>query len=119
MRLLTLVSFVLPFLVLAVPPAHANATQSRICTPTEVAVLESRIHVKCQPIADQASTKDIIYFAVSRKADANLADQILQVLLAAKSSRQNLRVWFDPKDYSSVPGCQGNDCRRLHAVAIQ
>lgn len=119
MRLLTLVSIALLFVALAGQAAHASATQSRTCAPTEVAVFETRIHVRCQPIAAQAYTNDIIYYAISRKADARLADQVLQILLAAKSSRQNLRLWFDPTDYSSVPGCQGNDCRRLHGAAIQ
>jgi|GEM_PF-2987744 len=96
----------------------ANA-QGRACDPTEVAVFSNRIHVKCAPIKGKAYTKDIPYYAMNIKDNAMKVNGVLQVMTAAKANGRKLYIWTDMSDYKSVPGCKGNNCRRLKAAAIR
>jgi hypothetical protein len=107
-------------LLLAVPAAPALAEQidSRDCKPEEVAVFETRVHVKCAPIAKKAETENIRYFAIATKDKAGVLPYVVEMLVAAKAANRELKIWYDRSDYKSVPGCSGSDCRRLTAVVM-
>jgi hypothetical protein len=103
-------------------PSNANEAKimNRVCTPTAVSVYSNRIHVKCKPIQGKAYTNDITYYAMAISSrNSKRVDYTLQVLLAAKTSKRNLRLWFDYDDYESVPGCKGVNCRKLTGVSIR
>lgn len=99
--------------------AQAQSSQSRLCNVDQVAVFENRIHVKCAPNADQAFTKDIPYYAMNIGKDAKVIDNIIALAVGAKVTRKPLVVWYDFSDYQSVPGCNGTNCRRLVAAALE
>ena len=107
--------------LLLAPPAglaQSSSAQSRDCKPVEVAVMQNRLHVRCAPISGRAYTLDILYYAMAFGGESTQSALTLDLLLAAKAAGRDLRVWFDMSDYASVPGCQGSNCRRLHAVAM-
>lgn len=119
MKRVAITTALLALAAMPMTAALAEKVQSRSCKPVEVAVFANRIHVKCAPQADKAYTGDITYYAMATNDRSAIDSLTLQVLTAAQASDRNLRVWFDLDDYKSVPGCQGNDCRRLVAVAMQ
>ena len=101
-------------------PTSAQAqSQSRLCEVDQVGVFENRIHVKCVPIADKAYTRDIPYYAMRIDKRKAVIDGIIALAVGAKQTRKPLRIWFDFGDYESVPGCRGNNCRRLVAAALE
>lgn len=102
-----------------VPSSAQAQSQSRLCDVDQVGVFENRIHIKCVPIADKAYTKDIPYYAMRIDKPKAVVDGIIALAVGAKQTRKPLRIWFDFGDYKSVPGCQGNDCRRLVAAALE
>lgn len=115
------ISFRLAVIVLLLAPvagAMADKIDSRACKPVEVAILASRLHVKCAPIPKKAETEDIMYFAMSVKDKDGIFPFTLETLLAAKAADRDLKIWYDRSDYKSVKGCNGSDCRRLTGVVM-
>lgn len=104
--------------MLASTGAQAQS-QSRLCEVDQVGVFENRIHIKCAPIADKAFTKDILYYAMRIDNPAVMVDNIVALAVGAKQTRKPLVIWYDFNDYKSVPGCQGVNCRRLVAAALE
>lgn len=90
-----------------------KAQQWVTCTPENVAVYSSRIHVKCTvPIAG------IQWFALSTQNSSHAA-RILSILTAAHVTGRDLSILYDPADTSGTAiGCQANDCRLIVAAAI-
>lgn len=99
--------------------SNAQAAQSRLCNVDQVAVFENRIHIKCNAIAGKAYTKDIPYYAMAITKPKAVIDNVIALAVGAKVTKKPLVVWFDWNDYKSVPGCRGNDCRRLVAAALE
>lgn len=99
--------------------SDAHAAQSRLCEVDQIGVFENRIHIKCVPIASKAYTKDIPYYAMAMTKPKAVIDNIIALAVGAKQTKKPLVVWFDFSDYKSVPGCQGNNCRRLVAAALE
>lgn len=95
------------------------ATVSRMCSVDQVGVFGNRVHVKCAPENDKAYTRDIRYYAMAISQDAKVVDNIVRVAIGAKQTNKPLVIWFDMDDYRSVPGCQGSDCRKLIAAALE
>lgn len=102
----------------SVQPAAA-ATMQRLCSVDQVAVIEGRIHIKCAPNPQQAYTKEIPYYAMPLNEPPAKIDAVISLAIAAKQIRKPMVLWFDMDDYRSVPGCQGNNCRRLHGAALE
>lgn len=100
-------------------PAQAAQLTNRTCIPTQVAVRATRIAVQCKPINGQGYTKDIIYYAMAYKDRSPQVELTLQVLLTAQANNRPLRIRIDLSDHESVPGCQGNNCRRLASAAMR
>jgi hypothetical protein len=102
------------------PQSTAQPTDDTIsdvarCVPTEVTVFvrSPRIHVKCA-----AATENIIYFAVGTE-NAEVAHNVLTVLLAAKTSGQALSIVYNPDNTQGEEiGCQAADCRLIISVSL-
>lgn len=99
--------------------ADAASVMSRLCNVDQVGVFENRIHIKCAPDPDKAYTKDIPYYAMAITGDARVIDNIIALAIGAKQVNKPLVIWFDMDDYRSVPGCQGSNCRKLTAAALE
>ncbi len=99
-------------------PAEA-ATKGRLCNVDHVAVISSRIHVKCTPNAKEGYTSDLRYYAMKLSEPRVKIDNIIKMAIESKRMKKPVRLWFDPNDYQSVPGCQGSNCRRLKGLALE
>ncbi|GAB4280611.1 MAG: hypothetical protein Kow0092_36210 [Deferrisomatales bacterium] len=93
-------------------PAPARAAEVS-CTPVNVGVFPSRVHVKCS-----ASFSGVQFFAAST-ADAAHAARVLSVLSTALAAGRTVNVFYDPGDTSGAAiGCQANDCRLIQGVVF-
>ena len=110
---------VVGFAGLSAVSGGAEAATSRNCKPTAIAIFSNRIHLKCAVIKSKAYTEDIPYYAMSIKQAGTRLTAIIQLLVSAQERGRTLRIWFDMGDYKSVPGCKGNDCRRLTGVSLR
>jgi hypothetical protein len=97
----------------------AAATLSRSCPVDSVAVIENRMHIKCAPVPGVGHTQAIYYFALPLTEPAAKIQSIIALAIEAKRIKKPMTLWFDMDDYKSVPGCQGNDCRRLQGAALE
>lgn len=103
---------------LYVAPANA-ATVSRNCDVDSIGVIDGRMHIKCAPIPAVANTQAIYYFAMNLSEGAGKAQSLVALAIEAKRIKKAMVLWYDPEDYQSVPGCQGNNCRRLRGAALE
>ena len=111
MNRLVKIFFPLVLLLVAVTAAQAAApTAVADCSPTEVAVYHSRIHIRCaEGIKDGAAT--ITFWAVSTR-DAQWANRFLSLGSTALVSGRHMRFTFTPGDTSGTAfGCLAQDCR--------
>ncbi len=99
------------------PEAQANSQRS--CMVDSVAVVDARMHIKCAPNPSQAYTNAIPYYALPLSEPAAKVESLVALAIEAKRQRKAMVLWFDMEDYKSVPGCQGNDCRRLRGAALE
>jgi hypothetical protein len=83
------------------------------CTTIEnVAVYESRMHVKCSP-----GVGLIKYFAYSTdSAHSSTANRMLAVANSAYAVGDKLGIWYDSNSSNNPPGCQVNDCRLMQGL---
>jgi len=87
------------------------------CTPTEVAVYTSRIHVRCSAGAKDGSA-NIWFWAVST-ADAQRANRFMSTATTALVAGRNIRLSFNAGDTSGTSfGCLAKDCRTPWAITI-
>lgn len=79
------------------------------CKPTEVAVWNNRVHVKCS-----TATSGIEYFAVQiQSGNAAEVDRFVNLTSAALVNGRLLAITFESTDSSGgVWGCQPSNCRR-------
>jgi hypothetical protein len=93
-------------------PTSPNAEWSK-CTPLNVAVFSSRVHVKCVEIVG-----GIQYFAASTANAANAA-RLLSLLNTAHVSGRQLDILYEPSDTSGAAiGCAASDCRLILGAGI-
>lgn len=97
----------------------AAATMSRSCPVDSVAVIDNRMHIKCAPVPGVGHTQAIYYFALPLSEPVAKIESIIALAIEAKRIKKPMVLWFDMDDYKSVPGCQGNDCRRLQGAALE
>lgn len=103
-------------------PAQAEGIMSRQCHVDQVAVFANRIHLKCNPDPQKAYTGEIRYYAAAITGDARnatMVESIIALAIASKQARKPMAISFDMDDYKSVPGCRGNDCRKLVSAALE
>jgi hypothetical protein len=102
-----------------IPQNSQAAAQSRSCLVDNVAIIDDRMHIKCAPNAQQAFTKDILYYAMSLREPSVKVESIVMLAIAAKNRNKAMTLTFDADDYKSVPGCQGSNCRALKGAAME
>ena len=96
-------------------PAYAA---NFLCTPTEVAVFENRIHARCSTAA-KVGTANIWFWAVPT-SDAHHANRFLSTASSALISGRKLLFAYNPQDSSGKSfGCQANDCRKPWAITLR
>ncbi len=94
--------------------AAPDASTWVTCTPVNVGVYSTRIHVKCNE-----SYSGIRYFAYPT-TDAAAVARYLSVLTSAQVADRTLSVLYNPADSTSGVsyGCGASDCRPLQAVLL-
>lgn len=98
----------------AVSAAEPEAATWYRCTPANVAVFASRIHIKCTA----AAPGGILYFAYPARDTAN-ASRFLSLLTSAEVAGKQVDVLYDPADTSGASfGCATGDCRTISGVAL-
>ncbi|WP_164013924.1 hypothetical protein [Pyxidicoccus trucidator] len=105
----------LPALVLGLSltslPALADSTS---CTPSNVAVLSNRIHVKCAASA----AGGIWYFALPTSDSAH-ANRTLSLLTTALAGGRTLSIDYNPSSTAGTSiGCLSSDCRLINWIAM-
>jgi hypothetical protein len=92
-------------------PALADGAS---CTPSNVAVLSNRIHVKCA-----ASVPGGIWFFALPTSDSAHANRTLTLLTTALAGGRTLSIDYNPSSTAGAGiGCQSNDCRLINWVAM-
>ncbi len=86
---------------------------STTCTPSNLAVYDTRVHVKCAE-----SVGGIQWFAAST-ADSAKAARVLSVINSAMVTGRTLFINYVPTDTSGASfGCQANDCRIITGIGF-
>jgi hypothetical protein len=108
-------SRLVPALVLGLSLASVPAfADSASCTPSNVAVLSNRIHVKCAA----SVAGGIWYFALSTSDTAH-ANRTLSLLSTALAGGRTLSIDYNPSTTAGTSiGCQSNDCRLINWIAM-
>ncbi|QSQ25817.1 hypothetical protein JY651_13180 [Pyxidicoccus parkwayensis] len=92
-------------------PALADSAS---CTPSNVAVYSSRIHVKCA-----ASVAGGIWYFALPTTDTAHANRMLSLLSTALAGGRTLSIDYNPSTTAGTSiGCQSNDCRLINWVAM-
>lgn len=87
------------------------------CTPTEVAVYESRIHVRCEEGVSDGSA--MIYFWAVPTTKPEFANRFLSIGSTALVAGRYLVFLYTPGDTSGADfGCL-DACRNVYAIALQ
>ena len=106
--------------VKAQPPAEpAVADGSAFCITTEIAVLNNRIHVRCQT-GIWGSNPAIVFFAAGTNTpeEARLANRYLALLTAAEALNIHPYIYWADSPILNPPSCNTADCRRLVGVVL-
>ena len=99
--------------------SRAEAAQvARDCLVDSVAVIETRMHIKCVPAASGLG-RDVTYYAMNLSEGSPKVDSLIQLAIESKRRNKAMRLWYDEADYQSVRGCLGNNCRRLIGAAME
>ena len=103
----------------AVFGGRADAAQiGRACLVDSVAVIETRMHIKCAPAASGLG-RDVTYYAMNLSEGATKVHGLIALAIESKRRNKAMHLWYDEADYASVKGCLGNNCRRLIGAAME
>jgi len=110
--------------VASVPPAASELVPagptnwSPDCTPIEVAVYESRLHIRCsQGVVDGSDT---IYFWAIPATKAQFANRFLSLGSTALVAGRHIIFLYTPGDTSGAAfGCAAADCRNVYAIILK
>ncbi|NMO21021.1 hypothetical protein HPC49_45355 [Pyxidicoccus fallax] len=98
-------------LTLTSVPALADSAS---CTPANVAVYSSRIHVKCA-----ASVAGGIWYFALPTSDTAHANRMLSLLSTALAGGRTLSIDYNPSSTAGTSiGCLSSDCRLINFVAM-
>jgi hypothetical protein len=105
----------LPAVALSLSLASAPAlADSASCTPTNVAVYPSRIHVKCA-----ASVAGGIWFFALSTTDTAHTNRMLSLLTTALAGGRTLAIDYNPSTTAGTAiGCLSTDCRLINWAAM-
>lgn len=111
---LVMMSLMAMNLMFLTPTTTVFAAEKRFtCTPADVAVFQSRLHVKCSP-----SDGSITFFALGF-GNNHHANRILSILSTALAAKRTLSILYDPADLEGVNvGCLKTDCRLIRGVSM-
>ena len=95
------------------------------CPIVDIATFNNRVHIHCTPQISAcslqpgkcAAPEPPQYFAV--EASSAMAPTVIQIALAALSSKRPLNIFYDDNAAANPGGCQQNDCRRIIGVVIR
>ncbi len=98
----------------AAPAPAPNAPLSEwTCTPLNVAVFSTRVHIKCST----SPGSNVYYFAVSN-SDSGLASRYLSIFTSALLTGKSVNIWYNPGDNGNAWGCGYSDCRPIWGAAL-
>ena len=105
----------LPSLVLGLSLTSLPAlADSASCTPSNVAVLSNRIHVKCA-----ASVAGGIWYFALPTSDSAHANRTLSLLTTALAGGRPLSIDYNPSSTAGTSiGCLSSDCRLINWIAM-
>ena len=104
---------------LAVFSGRAEAAQvGRECLVDSVAVIGSRMHIRCVPAASGLG-RDVTYYAMNLSEGAAKVQGLIALAIESKRRSKAMQLWYDQADYASVNGCLGHNCRRLLGAAME
>ncbi|NBD08496.1 MULTISPECIES: hypothetical protein [Corallococcus] len=108
-------SRLLPSLALALCLSSGSAlADTATCTPSHVAVLSNRIHVRCTA----SVAGGIWYFALST-ADAAHANRMLSLLTSALVGGRSMTIDYNPSSTAGTAiGCLSSDCRLINYTML-
>ena len=107
-------------------PAHAGQAVAE-CYVVDVATFDNRVHIHCQTPVTACSlsaggtacaAQGIPPTYVAVESTSPMASSVVQVGLAAFTSKRILTVFFDDDTGANPAGCNENDCRRIIGVMI-
>ena len=101
----------------SLPAPAAAAEQSRECKVVNVAVLNNRVHIRCNPIAGGGLMQPPVFFAV--ELNNPMADKAVALAAQALIANRTLNLTYEGTPGANPPGCQVADCRRLTSVWLQ
>jgi len=90
---------------------HANWHN---CKPTQVAVFQNRVHVRCAANAPGG----IGYFAFKTSVNTEFANRLQALASTAQVSGKTLNIEFDPNENGQSWGCNWSDCRSLSSAIM-
>lgn len=109
--------FLAPTLLFGLTLSAVTPAEVFVCQPTEVAVYQGRLHVRCSQTVNDGG--NVIRFWAVSTANAQHANRFLTVAASALVSGRNLKVSYTPGDTSGTAfGCQANDCRVPWALTL-
>lgn len=99
------------------PAPAAAADQNRTCKVENVAVLNNRVHVRCDAIPGGGLLKPPVFFAV--ELNNPMADKLIALASQALISNRPLYLTYEGTLAANPPGCLPQDCRRLTGAWLQ
>ena len=94
--------------------------QTKICTPTEVAVIfNSRLHIKCSTPMSTGyyGYINIYFFSVSANDHDNL-DYARELATSAMTSGKRLKLYARSSASYNPSGCGTSNCRKLTGITL-
>ena len=89
--------------------------ESFLCTPSQVAAFNNRVHVRCTA----AAPNNISFFAVCSDTDPGFASRALSIFTTAKVTAKNITVFYTASDTSGAScGCLTSDCRLATGAVV-
>lgn len=102
--------------IVGIASTPANAA-SASCTPTDVTVFKSRIHVRCS--AGTADSANTIYFFAVPTTDATRANRFMTIATSALVAGRRVVINFTSGSSGASYGCQTSDCRPIDWFGIE
>ena len=90
-------------------------TGPHMCTVNNVAVFESRIHVRCTTAPGAYPT--VFYFAAST-SNAMFANRLLTLMNTALALGKPLGIYYEPSASYNPAGCNSGDCRAISWIYL-
>ena len=95
--------------------AGLDAGAWHLCTIRELAIFNSRMHVRCYNVAPDG----VFYFAVpSDSTNALMSNRYLTLLNTAFALNQEVYIYYETTTSVNPPGCLAADCRKIYGLTM-